>query len=298
MVERCLVAGIDEVGRGPLAGPLVAAAVILNPHRSLRGLKDSKLLSTARREQLALKIRQRGMAIGIGWQSASAIDRLGLTEATRRAMTEAVQNLKIKYDQMIVDGNYNYLSALGNCRAIIKADRSISCVMAASIIAKVSRDTYMKRMATVYHQYGFDSHVGYATAQHRQRLEACGPSPLHRLSYKPLMSTAIGKWAESVAADYLQNHGFQILDQNWKNRWCEIDIVAQKDHRIHLVEVKFRQTAAFGSGLDYITARKAKQMQFAALQWVGEHGWTGDYQLDVVAIDGQVQPQITFIESI
>lgn len=110
-----------------------------------------------------------------------------------------------------------------------------------------------------------------------------------------MSTTQAGQWAEGVASAYLVNHGFKVLKQNWKNRWCEIDIVAQKGSRIHFVEVKFRQTAKFGSGLEYITRRKAKQMEFAALQWVGEQSWDGDYQLDVVAVDGQDVPKVTYV---
>lgn len=109
------------------------------------------------------------------------------------------------------------------------------------------------------------------------------------------MSTSTGQWAEGVAAAYLQNLGFSVIGKNWKTRWCEIDIVAEKDKRIHLVEVKFRRHLGSGSGLDYITRHKAKQMEFAALQWVSEHEWEGDYQLDVVSVDGEENPKITYI---
>lgn len=109
------------------------------------------------------------------------------------------------------------------------------------------------------------------------------------------MSRGMGQWAEDVAAKYLANKGFEIHATNWKNRWCEIDIVMQKATRVHFVEVKFRKNTLHGSGLDYITSRKAKQMEFAALIWIGEHGWNGDYQLDVVAVTGEDNPKITYL---
>lgn len=110
------------------------------------------------------------------------------------------------------------------------------------------------------------------------------------------MSKAIGESAERIASNYLTKLGFKILSRNWKNRWCEIDIVASKDKRIHFVEVKYRKNVAYGSGLDYITKAKAKQMQFAALQWVTENDWQGDYQLDVIAIDGDLtNPQVSYV---
>ena len=109
------------------------------------------------------------------------------------------------------------------------------------------------------------------------------------------MSAETGRQAEQVAADYLEDNGFEILAKNWRNRWCEIDIVAKKDRSIHFVEVKFRRSSKYGSALDYVTKKKSKQMEFAALQWVGEHNWADDYQLDVVAVEGTVKPKITFI---
>ncbi|MBI3984012.1 YraN family protein [Candidatus Microgenomates bacterium] len=109
------------------------------------------------------------------------------------------------------------------------------------------------------------------------------------------MSTSTGQWAEDVAANYLANKGYKVLEKNWKNRWCEIDIVAQRTKRIHFVEVKYRRSKDFGGGLDYITRRKGQQMQFAALQWVGEHSWQADYQLDVIAVEGQGNPKITYV---
>lgn len=109
------------------------------------------------------------------------------------------------------------------------------------------------------------------------------------------MSTATGKWAEEVAATWLANAGFEIVARNWKTRWCEIDIVAKKNNRIHFVEVKYRKNARSGSGLDYITHHKAKRMEFAALQWASEHEWEGDCMLDVIAVEGEANPKVTYI---
>ncbi len=111
------------------------------------------------------------------------------------------------------------------------------------------------------------------------------------------MSTAIGQEGEDQATEYLQAHGFKIMARNWKNRWCEIDIVAKKDKSIHFVEVKYRKSAVHGSGFDYITPKKLKQMRFAAQAWVGEHKWDGDFQLDAVEIDG-VSGQLVYLENV
>lgn len=104
-----------------------------------------------------------------------------------------------------------------------------------------------------------------------------------------------GAQAEEQAAQYLSEKRFDILGRNWKNRWCEIDIVAKKGERIHFIEVKYRKNPAYGSGLDFITRKKSRQMEFAALQWVSEHEWEGDYQLDVIAVSGEDNPQIEYV---
>lgn len=180
--------GIDEVGRGPWAGPLVAAAVILPANFKLRGLKDSKQLSAQQRNVLAYQIRRLANGIGIGWVENEQLDRLGLTLATTQAMSKALGAIHGSQDcVIIIDGKYNYLSEMAiNCRAEIKADQKYACVMAAAIVAKVARDNYMQAMAQVYPGYGFERHVGYGTARHRDQLAALGPTPLHRLSFKPL----------------------------------------------------------------------------------------------------------------
>ncbi len=110
-----------------------------------------------------------------------------------------------------------------------------------------------------------------------------------------MSSTQTGSQAEDYAVKFLENEGFKILARNWRNRWCEIDIVAQKNQRIHFVEVKFRRSATHGSGLDYITWRKAKQMEFAALLWVADNHWEHDYQLDVISIEGEIKPKLLHI---
>ena len=110
-----------------------------------------------------------------------------------------------------------------------------------------------------------------------------------------MTSTQTGRYAEDQACRFLEGKGFKILDRNWRNRWCEIDIVSQKGQRIHFVEVKYRTSGAYGSGLDYITRRKARQMERAALNWVADHDWQSDYQLDVISVGGSAKPKIIYI---
>jgi ribonuclease HII len=178
--------GIDEVGRGCWAGPLVAGAVILE--RPMRGLRDSKQLTKSQRQRLALRIHKKALACGLGWVTAAEIDELGLTAATTLAMRRAVDQLAVDYEEIIIDGIVNYLPDNPYARAVVKADNSILAVSAASIIAKVARDNYMAERATDYPHYGFDSHVGYGTALHLERLKLHGISDLHRLSFKPIQA--------------------------------------------------------------------------------------------------------------
>jgi ribonuclease HII len=178
-----ITVGIDEVGRGCWAGPLVAGAVIL--HQGIPGLNDSKKLSKKRRDELSLLIHQNA-DVGIGWVTPAEVDRLGLTEAVRLAMQRAVDELHTTYGQIIIDGNYNYLPHIAGSQAIIKADGSIPSVSAASIVAKVARDTYMEQLDLRYRKWEFDKHVGYGTAAHIAALKKFGVSDIHRLSYKPI----------------------------------------------------------------------------------------------------------------
>lgn len=172
------------MGRGCWAGPLVAAAVILD--KPIDGLTDSKKLSKERRKDLAKQIYLEAKAVGLGWVGASRIDSIGLSAANREAMENALAQIVIPYERIIIDGNYNYLEHLSNVDTLIKADSLISEVSAASIIAKVARDTFMIKAALQYPEYGFEKHVGYGTAFHYEQIKRYGVCELHRLSYKPL----------------------------------------------------------------------------------------------------------------
>ncbi|MEO7364216.1 MAG: ribonuclease HII [Candidatus Saccharimonadales bacterium] len=179
-----VVVGIDEVGRGCWAGPLVAGAVVLG--EPISGLQDSKKLSAKQRERLDLLIHESARAIGLGWIWPATIDEIGLTEAVRQAMQSALKEIDVGYDEVIIDGNLNFLEYLPKTRALIKADDSIPAVSAASIVAKVARDNYMTELALKLPEYGFEKHVGYGTASHLAALQAYGVTPHHRRSYKPV----------------------------------------------------------------------------------------------------------------
>ena len=184
------VAGVDEAGRGPLAGPVVAAAVILDPSDRIEGLADSKRLSAERRAELDLEIRERALSFAIARVGADVIDAVNILQATMRAMCEAVDGLDVPPDEVLVDGNR--CPALSYpARAVVKGDASVAAIGAASILAKVARDREMIEMDRRYPEYGFARHKGYGTRAHREALLRFGPSPIHRASFAPVRSALL-----------------------------------------------------------------------------------------------------------
>jgi ribonuclease HII len=179
-----ITVGIDEVGRGCWAGPVVSGAVILSD--MIDGLKDSKKLSSKKRTDLSNSIQESAIAFGLGWVSPSELDHIGLTEAVRLSMYRALAKIEAECDEIIIDGSYNFMSDNPKAVCIIKADDSVPCVSAASILAKVARDDYMTEQAKLYPDYGFESHVGYGTKRHLENLQKFGICKIHRLSYKPI----------------------------------------------------------------------------------------------------------------
>ncbi len=180
-----LVAGVDEAGRGPLAGPVVAAAVILDERQPIAGLMDSKKLTALRRERLFDEIRAKALCCSIAQASVEEIDRLNILQATLLAMRRAVQGLRLKPALVQVDGNRLPVLDIP-AQAIVKGDALVPAISAASILAKVHRDRWCAEVHAQYPQYGFDAHKGYGTAAHLQALRAHGASPLHRRSFAPV----------------------------------------------------------------------------------------------------------------
>ena len=184
---RRRVAGVDEAGRGPLAGPVVAAAVILDPARPIPGLGDSKLLSPQRREALDAEIRARAAGWAIARVDVDVIDAINILEATMQAMREAVARLDPAPERVLVDGN-RCPDLPCPVRAVVGGDASVAAIGAASILAKVARDREMVEMDRRYPGYGFARHKGYGTRAHREALHRLGPSPIHRRSFAPVRS--------------------------------------------------------------------------------------------------------------
>ena len=376
-----MILGVDEVGRGPWAGPLVVGAVILGG-TEIEGLNDSKKLTKKRREALDGAIREQAAAWALGWVSAKELDDLGMSQALRLATRRAVKQIQaqckeknLAFDEIIIDGTVNFLADTALERYVTvmaKADGLISSVSAASIIAKVARDQFMAEQDAVYPGYGFASNAGYGVAKHQAAIERLGVTPLHRLSFAPLVKYAdsmnsqnlhqkkssalpnespvgypqkiirdprkvarifseditpvdfvgtkdvaqvdlpniapeteklvttrqIGDKGEQAAADWLVADGHEIIARNWRTRYCEIDIISMKDDVLYFTEVKYRKNDDFGDGLAAITAKKQRQMRFAAELFVAKHPqYEGrDMQILAIAVDGSNSKQSVIMD--
>lgn len=330
-----MILGIDEVGRGPWAGPLVVGAVILGG-ADIEGLNDSKKLTKKRREALDEVIREQAAAWALGWVSAGELDDVGMSQALRLATRRAVKQIQsqckeknLAFDEIIIDGTVNFLADTALERYVTvmaKADGLIPSVSAASIIAKVARDQFMAEQDMVYPGYGFASNAGYGVAKHRTAIERLGVTPLHRLSFAPLQkyveagslppsarvhsllaspletsrersaetSTTrdIGNAGEQAAADWLTADRHEIIARNWRTRYCEIDIVSMKDDVLWFIEVKYRKNDDFGGGLGAITAKKQRQMRFAAEIFIAKNAQYENYSMRIMAISVDGNPPI------
>lgn len=186
-MRQQFIAGVDEVGRGPLAGPVVAAAVILDPQHPIVGLADSKKLSEKKREALFIEIQEKALAVGVGRAEPAEIDAINILQASLLAMVRAVEQLSIQPTQVLVDGN-QLIAVSQPCQAIVDGDQLVQEISAASIIAKVLRDREMKALALDYPAYGFEQHKGYPTRQHLEALATFGPLHCHRRSFRPVQT--------------------------------------------------------------------------------------------------------------
>jgi ribonuclease HII len=184
------VAGVDEAGRGPLAGPVVAAAVILNPARPIRGLADSKALEPEERERLALLIRERALCHSVAWADVEEIDSINIFQATMLAMRRALLGLRVPPQQVVIDGNRcpraHGLDFECLFKAVVKGDAKVPSISAASILAKTTRDALMRDLDDRYPGFALSRHKGYATRTHVDALTRLGPSVLHRRSFSPV----------------------------------------------------------------------------------------------------------------
>lgn len=181
-----LIAGVDEAGRGPLAGDVYAAAVILDPANPIAGLTDSKKISEKKREALAVEIKEKALAWSIASSSVEEIDTLNILQATMLAMTRAVEGLLIRPELVLIDGNRLPKQLMLPAKAIVKGDLTEPAISAASILAKTARDAALMALHQQYPDYAFDQHKGYGTALHLTKLRTLGPTPVHRQSFAPV----------------------------------------------------------------------------------------------------------------
>lgn len=280
------ILGIDEVGRGPLAGPLVVGAVILPDEKPewVGELRDSKKLTAKKRETLAEMITAEIPGVGLGWVSPRELDEVGISMALSLATSRAVksvQRLHVVFSQIVIDGKVNFLkgtSLEGYVSTAIKADDLVKEVSAASIVAKVARDKYMVSVAERYPGYGFESHVGYGTKKHLTAIRELGICPEHRRSFEPIKSmvgfsrpkvdkkntTRVGVRGEDAVCMELKRRGHEIVARNFKTYFYEIDIVSRRGDTLYFTEVKYRRSDLAGGGLAAITPDKLERMKFAA----------------------------------
>ena len=302
-----MILGIDEVGRGPYAGPLVIGACVLGDWQNsedaewIEKLTDSKKLSAKRREELYVLIKEKALAAATGWVSSAEIDEVGLSEAlrlaTRRAV-EQIQKTKVPFSEIIIDGTMNFLVGTKlekYVSTLKKGDFLVKEISAASILAKVERDKYMTELDAVYPEYGFGKHVGYGTAAHQKAMEEFGLTPEHRRSFRPVREIAedkittkqLGDRGEQVVVDYLVESGHEIVARNYKTKLFEVDIISQKAQMLYFTEVKYRSDHDFGEALDFIDKKKQQKMHLAVAGFLATHPEYADFRptLAVAAVD-------------
>lgn len=290
-----MVCGVDEAGRGPLAGPVYAAAVSLPERYDLPGLGDSKAISEKRREALFPEIQSQAAAYTIATASVEEIEQLNIREATRLAMRRAVETLPVTPDEVWIDGNMLIRSELPE-KAFVKGDSLYPCISAASVLAKVARDRYMLELHQKYPQYGFDRHKGYGTQQHALALEEYGPCPEHRTGFVKTLLThrnrgaksalTTGEAGEQQAQTFLRDKGYRILCANYHSRFGEIDIIAEDGRFLVFAEVKTRKNNRFASGAEAVTLSKQRKIVKTALWYLMETPSLLQPRFDVIEVYG------------
>ena len=288
-----LVAGIDEVGRGPLAGPVVAAAVILPKECKIEGVNDSKKLSAKKREELYDIILEKAVSYGIGIVSNERIDEINILQATYEAMREALSQLKPKADYILADAVTIPMVSTPQ-RGIVKGDATSMSIGAASIVAKVYRDRMMEAYDEVYPGYGFASNKGYGAAEHLEGIRKQGITPIHRKTFvKNFLpqdgetTSDKGHRGESIAAKQMEKMGYEILKRNYYALKGEIDIIAKKDNYIVFTEVKYRQSEEMGTPAEAVDYKKQQNIIRAAKVYMAENclleeGY--DFRFDVAEV--------------
>lgn len=280
------VAGIDEVGRGPLCGPVVSAAVIMPKESKILYINDSKKLSRKKREELFEKIKKEACYIGIGVVDNERIDEINILNAAKESMIKAIDNLEVKPDYLIIDA----LSLDNNIKqeSIIKADEKIYCVSAASIVAKCYRDSLMQKYAKEYPEYKWEKNMGYGTAEHMEAIEKLGLTPLHRKSFLKSKTGALSKKEgneyERVVCNYLKRKGYEILSRNYTTKFGEIDIISKEGSTVVFVEVKGRRENSLVSGFEAVDKKKRECIRKSSEIYIEENSIRNLCRFDVIEI--------------
>ncbi len=275
-----LICGVDEAGRGPLAGPVAAGAVILPKDCEILYLNDSKKLSESRREELYLEIQEKAISWAVGLSSPQRIDEINILQATYEAMRSAISQLSPAPDLLLNDAVRIPELAIEQ-RPIVKGDAKSVSIAAASIMAKVTRDHIMYEYDKAYPEYGFAKNKGYGTADHIAALKEFGPTPIHRRSFighfveesqlnqpeeliQEENKSTLGRKMEEKAAYYLADKGFQILEHNFKCNLGEIDLIAEERGCLVFVEVKYRSSSGQGDPSESVDINKQKRISKAS----------------------------------
>ncbi len=299
------IIGVDEAGRGPLAGPVVAGAVCLNPKQLPSGIKDSKRLSPLKRKTVETDIRKNAHAFGIGIVHEQEIDRINIFKATFKAMRQALEGLDIHPAAVLVDGKFTIPNVLLNQTAIIGGDDKSLSIGAASILAKTYRDRMMISYHVLFPEYGFDRHKGYGSAAHLAALKEFGRCPIHRRSFQPVKDTPnvrfrqqnethqSGWLGEIFTGMYYVRNGYQLVAHRFHgSRDGEIDLIARKGQELVFVEVKsFFVRHAADAALFRVTPAKQRivadtaEYFFAHAGLINEPAAEIDSRFDIVTVD-------------
>jgi ribonuclease HII len=294
-VEDRIVAGIDEAGRGPLAGPVVAAAVILDPEQPIEGIRDSKKLTERKRDALYGEILGRARAVNVGIAGRNEIDEQNILQATIGAMQRALDGLSVTPDHLMIDGQHILLTHPSQ-ETVVRGDSKVESISAASIIAKVVRDRLMREYDKVYPVYGFAKHKGYGTKAHFEALRSAGACPIHRQSFKPVADFLprwrdiqdkhlLGRLGEQLAAGFLIDRGYSIVDLNYKLAHIgELDIIAHDSDELVILEVKSLTVGANYEPEVQIDTDKRDRIMATANCYCEEKGIDTTVRFDVISV--------------
>jgi len=290
-----IIAGVDEAGRGPLAGPVVAAAVILPNSYNLEGLNDSKKVTPKKRSKLFININQQAISIGVGIISAAQIDKTNILYSTQQAMKMALGQLKQTPDQALIDGYALSTQIIPN-KGVIKGDQTVDVIKAASIIAKVTRDNMMEQYDIIFPVYGFKKHKGYGTREHMKILQLNKACAIHRKTFKPVAAAMptlswlqkedrIGQWGEQVAAVYLVERNYEILSMNETcDPYGKIDIIAEKNGKIIFIEVKTYDKNNLNTSAQNFDQNKLKKLKKSIDKYAVDMQVKKDISVDLICV--------------